>query len=127
MQERRNIERKYLVIYSRVFDRDSGKVLGYLADISQKGMMTISDDPLNENEIFNLRLDIPEPSEFSAKYLDMQAKVTYCRPDVDPEFLNIGFEFLSVNTLESQIIEEMISVYEFTRKFPGYPPSPSIF
>ena len=127
MQERRKIERKYLVSYSRVFDRDSGKGLGYLADLSQKGMMTISDEPLVENEFINLRLDLPEPPEFSLKHLDMRAKVTYCRPDVDPEFLNIGFEFMSVDTLESKIIEEMISVYEFTCKFPGYPPSPSLF
>ena len=55
MQERRRIDRKYLAIYSRVFDRSSGRVLGYLADLSQQGIMIISDDPLAENVIFNLR------------------------------------------------------------------------
>ncbi|MCX6080736.1 MAG: PilZ domain-containing protein [Chloroflexi bacterium] len=125
MQERRRIDRKYLAIYSRVFDRSSGRVLGYLADLSQQGIMIISDDPLAENVIFNLRFDLPDPPLFSADHLDLQGRVAYCGPDVDPVFYNIGFEFLSVNAQEGRIIEEMMEAYEFTRKFPGYPPSPS--
>jgi len=48
MTERRKINRKYLAVYSRVFDRSSGGVLGYLADLSQKGTMLISDNSMPE-------------------------------------------------------------------------------
>ena len=88
--------------------------------------MIISDDPIAESEIFDLRFDLPDPQLFSAEHLDMQASVAWCRPDIDPAFFNIGFEFLSVNARESQIIDQMIDLYEFTRKFPGYPQSPSV-
>jgi hypothetical protein len=125
MQERRKLERKYLAIYSRVFDRNSGRVLGYLADLSQNGSMIISDDPLPENTLISLRYDLPDPPLFSTDHLNMEARVAWCKPDIDPAFYNIGFEFSSVSEKESRIIDEMVEAYEFRRDMPNYPPSPS--
>jgi hypothetical protein len=125
MQERRKISRRYLAVYSRVFDRGSGRVLGYLADLSQKGAMIISDNPMPEKLTLNLRLDLPDPPLFSADHLDVQAQVAWSKPDVDPAFYNIGFEFLDMNQMQSTLIDEMIEAYEFTRTPPDYPPSPS--
>jgi hypothetical protein len=118
MQERRRIHRKYLAVYSRVFDRASKRVLGYLADLSQSGAMILSDDPLPEDDIFNLRLDLPAPPLFSEKHLDLQARVAWCSPDVDPAFYNIGFEFISISEPDGRVIEEMIEAYEFSRNSP---------
>ena len=126
MQERRKLDRKYLAIYSRVFDRLSGRVLGYLADLSQKGAMIISDDPMSENADIQLRFDLPDPPLFSTDHLNIKARVAWCKPDIDPAFYNIGFEFLSVEGRESRIIEEMIVAYEFRRDMPNYPTSPSV-
>jgi hypothetical protein len=122
MQERRKLDRKYLAIYSRVFDRGSGRVLGYLADLSRKGAMIISDNSLSENEMFSLRLDLPDPPLFSADHLDIQARVAWCSPDVDPAFKNIGFEFGSITEQQAVIIAEMVEAYEFNRNNPpDYP------
>jgi hypothetical protein len=125
MKERRKLERKYLAIYSRVFDRVSGRVLGYLADLSQKGAMIISDDPMPENASISLRFDLPDPPLFSTDHLNIEARLAWCRPDIDPAFYNIGFEFLTVSEAESHIIEEMVEAYEFHRDSPNYPLSPS--
>lgn len=126
MKERRTLERKYLMVYSRVFDRLTGKILGYLSDLSPKGAMIISDDPLTENTPVALRLDLPDPLLFSADHLNLQARVAWCQPDIDPSFYNIGFEFLDVKDQERAIIEEMIVAYEFRRDLPNYPISPSV-
>jgi len=123
MQERRNLDRKYLAVYSRVFDRQSGRVLGYLSDLSQKGAMIISDDPLPEKLPIALRFDLPDPPLFSTDHLNMEARVAWSSPDIDPAFYNVGFEFVSVSEEESRIIEEMIVAYEFRREIPNYPPS----
>ena len=32
MDERRKLDRKYLIVYSRVFERKLGRMLGYLGD-----------------------------------------------------------------------------------------------
>jgi len=126
MNERRNLDRKYLAVYSRVFDRVTGRVLGYLSDLSQKGAMIISDDAMPERDSISLRFDLPDPPLFSTDHLNMQARVAWCSPDIDPAFYNIGFEFTAVSEQESRIIEEMIEAYEFRRNFPDYPTAPSV-
>ena len=127
MQERRRIDRKHLAVYSRVFDRASGLVLGYLGDLSQKGTMLISDDPIPEGKVFILRFDLPDPPLFSADHLDLQARSAWCIPDVDPAFHNIGFEFINVNEDEHRIISEMIEAYQFNWNSPNAPVSTSDF
>ena len=68
-QERRRIPRKYLVIYSRVFDRTTGQVLGYLSDLTNGGAMIISDDPMQIDLDISLRFDLPDPPLFSTDHL----------------------------------------------------------
>ncbi len=125
MKERRTLDRKYLMVYSRVFDRATGRILGYLSDLSPKGAMIISDDPISENAKLSLRFDLPDPPLFSTDHLNLEARVAWCKPDIDPSFYNIGFEFLEINEQEKMIIEEMIEAYEFRRDLPNYPISPS--
>jgi hypothetical protein len=124
-QERRRILRKYLVIYSRVFDRTSGQVLGYLSDLTAVGAMIISDDPMSTLVDVSLRFDLPDPPLFSTDHLNIEARVAWCRPDIDPAFFNIGFEFKETTPEQAHIIEEMIEAYEFRREMPNYPTSPS--
>ncbi len=115
MDERRRLPRKYLIIYSRVFERTLGKLLGYLADLSSNGAMIISDDPMVENEPIQLRFDLPDPHEFHTNILNVDARVARCNPDVSPEYFNIGFEFQDLTPEQSKIIERMMEVYEFRR------------
>ena len=125
MQDRRKISRKYLAIYSRVFDRTSGRVLGYLSDLTNGGAMIISDSAIPENQDISLRFDLPDPTLFSTDHLNMEAHIVWCRPDIDPAFYNIGFEFKEISPDQAKIIEEMITAYEFRRDGPSYPTPPS--
>ena len=124
-QERRKIPRKYLVIYSRVFDRTTGQVLGYLSDLTNGGAMVISDDPMPTNVDISLRFDLPDPPLFSTDHLNLEARVAWCQPDIDPAFYNIGFAFKHVDPDQARIIIEMIDAYEFRRDMPNYPAAPS--
>ena len=123
MDERRRIPRKYLMVYSRVFDRETGKILGYLSDLNLVGAMIISDDPMVEGTTVALRLDLPDPPLFSADHLNLNARVAWCQPDIDPAFYNVGFQFGTVTLEQSKIIEDMVETYEFRRDIPQYPPS----
>ncbi len=125
MQERRRLPRKYLIIYSRVFNRGSGQLLGYLADMSQVGAMVISDDALPPEALIPLRVDLPPNEQFSVDHIDLMARVIWCQPDLDPSFYNIGLEFLEPSDEQKQIIQVMIAEYEFRRELPDYPTSPS--
>lgn len=86
MKECRKLDRKYLMVYSRVFDRATGKILGYLSDLRLKGAMIISDDPMSENLKIAQRFDLPDPPLFSTDHLNLEARVAWSRPDIDPAF-----------------------------------------
>jgi Tfp pilus assembly protein PilZ len=123
MDERRKLPRKYLMVYSRVFDRRDGRILGYLSDMNATGAMIISDDPLDLGKTVELRFDLPDPPIFSTDHLNINARVAWCRPDVDPAFHNIGFEFTDPSESQLRIVEEMIIAYEFRRDGAKYPPT----
>lgn len=125
MDERRKLERKYLIVYSRVFERNLGRMLGYLGDLSLSGAMIISEQPQAVNSVLPLRLDLPDLQLFKAGQLDISARVAHCEPDINPAFYNIGFEFLDISSENKAIIERMMDAYEFRREIPNYPPPPS--
>lgn len=127
MKERRKLPRKYLMVYSRVFDQKTGRIIGYLSDLNQLGAMTISDDPLPVDSVIELRFDLPDPIIFSSDHLNIKARVAWCQADINPVFYNIGFEFLNISPKEADIIEQMIITYEFRRDADKYPPSVSSF
>jgi hypothetical protein len=128
MDERRKLARKYLAIYSRVFERDFGNLLGYLSDLSLKGAMIISEEQQDPNTVISLRFDLPETNSdlFGVEQMDIPARVAYCQPDVSPNFYNIGFEFLGIDSQQKAIIEGMMEKYEFNREIPNYPTPPSM-
>jgi c-di-GMP-binding flagellar brake protein YcgR len=125
MDERRKLDRKYLIVYSRVFERNLGRMLGYLGDLSLSGAMIISEQPQTVNSVLPLRFDLPDLQLFKTGQLDIAARVAHCEPDINPAFYNIGFEFLDVTPEKKAIIERMMEAYEFRREIPNYPSSPS--
>ncbi len=125
MDERRKLDRKYLIVYSRVFERNLGRMLGYLGDLSLSGAMIISEQAQTLNSVLPLRFDLPDLQLFSVGQLDITARVAHCEPDINPAFYNIGFEFMEVSSTQKTIIEKMMDAYEFRREIPNYPPFPS--
>jgi len=116
MDDRRRLLRKYLIIYSRVFERTMGKLLGYLADLSEEGAMIIAEEPLTVGAVLSLRFDLPDPKLFDAHNLNVNSRVARCSPDLSPEFYDIGLEFLDVTPEQKIVIQRMMGLYEFHRE-----------
>lgn len=124
MDEKRKLARKHLIIYSRVFERNLGKMLGYLSDLSPIGAMIISEQPQEVDVVLPLRFDLPGTGLFTANKLDLDARVVRCDPDINPAFYNIGFEFQEIKPEQLPIIERLMETYEFRRNVGRYPEVP---
>jgi len=111
-KERRKHKRRHIVFYSRVFDRNSGALLGHLMDITIEGLMLISDTPLPTGSTYHLRMDLPEDVMTKA-YLSFDADCLWCRPDINPAFYNAGFRVLNMKQEDVDLIENMIDEYGF--------------
>ncbi len=106
-RERREVERKYLVYYLRVFDGMSSKVLGHIINLSSRGAMLLSDDPIAVNNDFRLRIQLPaEASERRDLMLD--ATSLWCKKDTNPNFFLAGFQIHDLKLSEKNDILHLL-------------------
>ena len=110
MDERRKLKRRHIMFYSRVFDRKTGKLLGYLGNITIEGVMVISEAPINTGENYKLRMDLPEYI-YKKPVLNFQAISLWCENDVDPNFYNTGFQLKGIAQEDNDIIASFINDY----------------
>jgi hypothetical protein len=108
MEERRKEIRKYLNYFSRVTDRETGFVLGYLVDLTTGGALLVGNIPLNVGTVFQLRVDLPE-EKFTQSQLDMDAKAVWCQPDSDPELYRTGLKLVTSQPGDLFILERLLS------------------
>ena len=94
-KDMRKVERRHLVFYLRVFDGMSNRVLGHVVDISTKGVMLISDQPITVNEHHLLRMRLPS-SIANKDELLFNATSKWCKQDINPDFYVTGFEIQEV-------------------------------
>jgi hypothetical protein len=115
MKEKRKLPRPNIMFYSRVFDRKTGKHLGYLGNITTDGMMIICDEPIDSEITFELRVELPE-DVYSQSEMNINAKSLWCNTDIDPKFFNVGFKFLSIDDNTLDLIEGIIKDFNIRDK-----------
>ena len=57
--DRRKLERKYLLFYLRVLEGNENEVLGHLVNFSSGGLMLLSDAAVAVHKKYRLRLRLP--------------------------------------------------------------------
>jgi hypothetical protein len=110
MENRRAHDRKYLTYFSRVVDRNTGRMLGYLVDLTTGGALLVGNIPLRVNEVFDVRIDLPDGFTSQAQ-MEIQVKVVWVQPDIDPEFYRTGLQLVNVQPSELLILGRMLSDY----------------
>jgi len=88
--EKRKILRRHLVFYLRVFDGMSSRILGQLVNVSPRGVMLISDRPIQENQDYRLRMRLPHEIAGRSE-LTIDATCRWCAQDSNPDFFIAGF------------------------------------
>ena len=126
MDERRKEERKNLMAYTPVYDLYNGTLFGHLGDLSFFGLMVIGDKPAEEGIELTLAVELPDLPQIMSKRMTLPARVAWVKPDISPEFFNIGFEFREVTPEQKAVIAAIIENYEFRREMPNYPESKTL-
>lgn len=104
----RMLRRHYLIYYLRVFDRETGAVIGHLVDITEKGIMIIRDAPIEIGTVLKLRLRW-RSSVGRLQMADFEGECRWCRPDVNPDFYGAGFVISAATAEHVKAISELIS------------------
>lgn len=111
-KEKRQVERRHLVFYLRVFDGTGARMLGHVVDISSKGVMLLRGSPISVGENFRLRMHLPSQVA-NMEELVFNASSRWCKPDVNPDFFIAGFEIRDVDDVIITNIHSLIEDFSF--------------
>jgi hypothetical protein len=112
MKDQRKVKRRFLLYYMRVYDIETRQQIGNLVDITPEGAMLLCDNPIPEGKTMPLRLELSH--EVSDRpFLEFSARSKWCRPDVDPNRYNIGFEIVEIKKEDEKIINRIIKEFGF--------------
>jgi len=112
MPNKRTIDRKHLFFYMQVINQKSGDLLGYVVDISQRGLKIISEHRCEETSELNLKMRIPD-NQGKNKEIQFKAKCIWSGRDINSEFFANGFEIDSLDQESLAVIESIINEYGF--------------
>ena len=103
MSERRILGRLDLAYYLRVLDGSTDRQLGHAANISTGGILLISEEPIERNRCFQLKMLLP--TEFGGKrYIEFEASSRWCGRNGNGDFFRTGFELSNVRRSDLEII-----------------------
>lgn len=115
MQERRRYKRQVLVMYLHVFDLETGKVVGYLADLSVHGLMTVGERPLENGKELNLGIrrqklesDLHYVNSKEDSYISVRAQTRW-HSTVSDGLHGTGFMFTEISAEATAEIENLIA------------------
>ena len=112
MEEKRRLQRRHLIYYLRVFEKNADQPLGHMVDISTEGMMLISEQPVKTETVFELRMVLPVEIEGSRE-VHFSAESRWCREDENPDFYNTGFQLINPSPEHVKITEHLIQKFCF--------------
>lgn len=90
MYKERRIERHQLACFLEVFNGLNDKPIGFLGNVSENGLMLISQLPLMIGASFDLYLKIPCDDGLQQD-IRLTARCLWCHEDVTPQHFDAGF------------------------------------
>jgi hypothetical protein len=114
MDNRRKENRKKVMTFTLVYD-DSGKLLGYLGNLTEQGAMVIGEKAHEVNTPIRLSIQFREELPGGlARDLKVDSRVARCVADQEnPREFNIGLEFTQIDSEQAKIIEAILDRYHF--------------
>lgn len=108
----RRIQRHQLSGFLKVFNRLTDKPIGYLGNVSEDGLMLISQLPMMVDVAFELRLKIPmADGDFQA--IDLKAMCLWSHEDVNPQHYDSGFRVVEAPEAYGQLISALCHYFSF--------------
>ena len=110
--EKRQLKRWYLVMYLRVFNEDTGELLGHVVDINKHGIRLVSDKPIPPNQTFRLWVDVPKENA-PRQRIHLEAESLWCGQDVNPDYYDTGFRLQNISTQALLQLQLLIEEFKF--------------
>lgn len=109
--EKRVIQRHQLPLYLQVFNRVTGRPLGYIVNISSQGMMLVTQAQLMTHAVFQLSIHMPDKKH--TKKIEFEALSLWSRCDVTPNYYDTGFSFIKAPDELVELVNALKDYFTF--------------
>ncbi len=111
--DRRKYTRRHLIFYLRIFD-ENDILLGYLLDISEGGILMMSETDIPEGKELKLKLKLPKEIN-EGDTLHFTGIVKRISKDINESFYDIGIQIVEKDKKYSEILHKLIDFCGFFR------------
>ena len=109
MGERRKYNRNKIKFFSRVYDRKTKQLIGYLVDLSSNGAMLISQTRLLPQEILHLQMDLPE--NFNKSHLFLTGQIVWSEKDGISDLFKTGVQWINTSPEDISFLSKLIKEF----------------
>ena len=115
MNDQRKEERRKLMAFTPVYNSNKRTLLGYIGDLTLKGVMVIGKNPVETKQQITLIVELSNDLyEIASDNFTIPARVAWCRQDAESsQDFNIGLEFTEINPQNKLIIQAILERYHF--------------
>ncbi len=114
MSERRRLKRWHLIKYLDVYNKDSDQLLGQLVDITVEGLRLKTTEPVEKNEIYNMKILLTESLE-NAEEINIRGEAVWVEKEKNSEYFGAGINLIDVTTENKNIISALThQLYSFS-------------
>lgn len=105
MRDHRKQERLALIHHLRIFRQKSDQVLGYLGNITTKGLLVFTQQRVDSNlgAVLSLEMALPEPI-LGADTIAFQASSRWCERDKRTGLYATGFQIITIDPQDACIL-----------------------
>jgi c-di-GMP-binding flagellar brake protein YcgR len=111
--DRRKYTRRHLIFYLRIFD-ENDILLGYLLDISEGGILMMSETEIPEEKQLKLKLKLPKEIN-EGDTLHFTGIVKRISKDINESFYDIGIQIVEKDKKYSEILHKLVEFCGFFR------------
>jgi len=109
--DRRKYIRRHLIFYLRIFD-ENDILLGYLLDISEGGILMMSEIEIPEEKQLKLKLKLPKEIN-EGDSVQFSGVVKRISRDLNESFYDIGIQILEKDKKYSEILHKLVEFCGF--------------
>ncbi len=110
---KRELKRRHLLYYLDIIDKETGKTIGKLGDITEKGLLILSEANQEVNKILDIKIKLPDNDLFDGEYISLQILTLWSEPDKNPDIIGTGCKIISISDDELFKIKKLITYLGF--------------
>ncbi len=107
--------RRNLIFYLTVKDKKSGSIIGELGDITENGLLIMSDQRFQITDTLNLAIELPKGPDYPARALDIAVEVQWAKRDPDnPDIFLAGCKIIKSKDSDRSLIQKLVEKIGFS-------------